>query len=175
MTSNPFHLHCPRSAICGVQAASRFYFGRDLRDLSLSEWALLAGLIRSPGRYNPFLHPQRALERRGQVLDAMVRLEMIDESSEGLCDNEPRPDLDPAHPVTCSPRDRPVESSTDPSFPGTGGSGESDCTKKGSFDLTKKGSFDLTKNGRCAPPRRSPGDPRASSAGADANRAGCIA
>ncbi|MHC4225552.1 MAG: transglycosylase domain-containing protein, partial [Planctomycetota bacterium] len=61
-------------AICGVQAAARFYFGRDLRDLSLGEWALLAGLISSPGRYNPFLHPERATARRDQVLEAMVRL-----------------------------------------------------------------------------------------------------
>jgi len=65
-------------AICGAQAASRFYFGRDLVDLSLGESAVLAGLIRSPGRYNPFAHPERALERRDQVLRAMLGLEMID-------------------------------------------------------------------------------------------------
>ena len=60
-------------AICGVQAAARFYFGRDLQHLSLGEWALLAGLIRSPGGYNPFVDPERAAERRAQVLEAMVR------------------------------------------------------------------------------------------------------
>jgi penicillin-binding protein 1B len=65
-------------AICGLQAASRLYFGRDLRDLSLGEQALLAGMIRSPGLYNPFQHPERAVARRDQVLDAMVRLEFID-------------------------------------------------------------------------------------------------
>ncbi len=61
-------------AICGVQAAARFYFGRDVRDLSLAESALLAGLIRSPGSYNPFAHPERALSRRNHVLEAMSRL-----------------------------------------------------------------------------------------------------
>jgi penicillin-binding protein 1B len=61
-------------AICGVEAAARFYFGLPLEDLSLGEWALLAGLIRSPGSYNPFAHPDRARERRDLVLDAMVRL-----------------------------------------------------------------------------------------------------
>jgi len=61
-------------AICGVQAAARFYFGRDVRDLTLSESALLAGLIRSPGRYNPFVDPGRATSRRDQVLDSMERL-----------------------------------------------------------------------------------------------------
>ncbi len=65
-------------AVCGLQAASNLYFGRDLRDLSLGEQALLAGMIRSPGLYNPFQHPERALARRDQVLDAMVRLELVD-------------------------------------------------------------------------------------------------
>jgi len=59
-------------AICGFQSASRFYFGRDLSDLTLSEQAILAGLIRSPGRLNPFRHPKAALARRDQVLQAMV-------------------------------------------------------------------------------------------------------
>ena len=65
-------------AICGVQAAARFYFGRDAKDLSLGESALLAGLIRSPGRYNPFVDRARARERRDQVLEAMERLELVD-------------------------------------------------------------------------------------------------
>lgn len=64
-------------AICGVQSAARFYFGRPLQDLSLGEWAVLAGMIRSPGRYNPFVHPDRAVERREQVLRSMVRAELI--------------------------------------------------------------------------------------------------
>jgi penicillin-binding protein 1B len=67
-------------AVCGAQSAARFYFGRSLYDLSLAEWALLAGMIRSPGRYNPFVHPDRALARRDQVLDAMLRLEWAQES-----------------------------------------------------------------------------------------------
>ncbi len=61
-------------AVCGVQAGSRFYFGRDLRDLTVGEWALLAGLIRNPGGCNPFAHPREAVERRDQVLHAMERL-----------------------------------------------------------------------------------------------------
>ena len=61
-------------AICGVGAAARFYFGRDLQDLTLGEAALITGLIRSPGTYNPFRHPEAATRRRDQVLDAMARL-----------------------------------------------------------------------------------------------------
>jgi penicillin-binding protein 1B len=76
-------------AICGVQAASRFYFGRDLGDLSLGERAVLAGLIRSPGRYNPFVHPGRARERRDQVLAAMVRLGTADAASAEAARHEP--------------------------------------------------------------------------------------
>jgi penicillin-binding protein 1B len=64
-------------AICGVQSAARFYFGRPLHELSLGEWALLAGMIRSPGSYNPFAHPGRAVERRAQVLRSMLRAELI--------------------------------------------------------------------------------------------------
>ena len=66
-------------AICGVDAAARYYFGLPLEDLSLGEWAVLAGLIRSPGAYNPFVHPERAKERRDLVLEAMVRLGAVTE------------------------------------------------------------------------------------------------
>jgi penicillin-binding protein 1B len=70
-------------AICGVQAASRFYFGRDVADLSLGESALVAGLIRSPGRYNPFAHRDRALQRRDRVLERMLRLGLITDAQAG--------------------------------------------------------------------------------------------
>src|SRR4029077_11446416 len=59
-------------SICGVQAASRYFFGRNVSDLSLAEAATLAGLIRNPGGYNPFTHPDRAVERRDLVLGAML-------------------------------------------------------------------------------------------------------
>jgi penicillin-binding protein 1B len=76
-------------AICGVEAAARYYFGRSLADLSLSEWALLAGMVRSPGRYNPFLHADRAVERRNQVLDAMGRLGFASDVALAAARNEP--------------------------------------------------------------------------------------
>lgn len=68
-------------AICGTQAAAQHYFGRDLKDLGPAEWAVLAGMIRNPGGYNPFVHPDRALERRDQVLDAMRELDYLDEKT----------------------------------------------------------------------------------------------
>ncbi len=59
-------------SIDGFGEAAQAYFGKDVRQLDLSECALLAGLIQSPSRLNPFRHPERALERRAMVLDSMV-------------------------------------------------------------------------------------------------------
>lgn len=56
----------------GVGPAACTYFGRPLADLDLAQNALLAGLPQSPVLYDPFSHPEAALRRRGQVLDAMV-------------------------------------------------------------------------------------------------------
>ncbi|MBT9329456.1 PBP1A family penicillin-binding protein [Paracidobacterium acidisoli] len=59
-------------SIDGFGEASQAYFGKDVRQLDLPECALLAGMIQSPNRLNPYRHPQRALERRNLVLDSMV-------------------------------------------------------------------------------------------------------
>jgi penicillin-binding protein 1B len=58
--------------IGGFAEASRAYFNKDLKDISLPEAALLAGLIQAPSYLSPYRHPERALERRNTVLDAMV-------------------------------------------------------------------------------------------------------
>ncbi len=59
-------------SIDGFGEASQDYFGKDVNQLDLAECALLAGLIQSPSRLNPFHHPERAIERRNLVLDSMV-------------------------------------------------------------------------------------------------------
>jgi penicillin-binding protein 1B len=59
-------------AINGFGEAAQAYFGKDVSQLNLPECALLAGMIQSPSRLNPYRHPARALERRNVVLDAMV-------------------------------------------------------------------------------------------------------
>ena len=59
-------------AIDGFGEAAQAYFGKDVRQLDLPECALLAGMIQSPSRLNPFRHAERAIERRNVVLDAMV-------------------------------------------------------------------------------------------------------
>ena len=59
-------------AINGFGEAAQVFFGKDVNRLDLPECALLAGLIQSPSRLNPERHPQRAIERRNTVLDAMA-------------------------------------------------------------------------------------------------------
>ncbi|HVC46574.1 MAG TPA: PBP1A family penicillin-binding protein [Terracidiphilus sp.] len=59
-------------SIDGFGEAAQAYFGKDVRQLDLQECALLAGMIQSPNRLNPFRHPKRVIERRNLVLDSMV-------------------------------------------------------------------------------------------------------
>jgi penicillin-binding protein 1B len=58
--------------ITGFAEASRSYFNKDIQSLNLPEAALLAGLIQRPSYLSPYRHPERALERRNLVLEAMV-------------------------------------------------------------------------------------------------------
>ena len=61
----------------GVQAAARTFFGIDAQELDLSRSAMLAGLITSPGHFDPYDHPKRARGRRGVVLRLMEEFGMI--------------------------------------------------------------------------------------------------
>jgi penicillin-binding protein 1A len=56
----------------GVAAAADVYFGKTLKELNLSEMALLAGLPQAPSRDNPIDNPKAALERRNHVLERML-------------------------------------------------------------------------------------------------------
>ncbi len=57
--------------IRGVQKASEYYFGKNVSELSLSESALLAGIINKPNGFNPYNKLEEATERRNTVLDMM--------------------------------------------------------------------------------------------------------
>jgi penicillin-binding protein 1B len=59
-------------SINGFGEASSAYFNKDVTALNLSEAAFLAGLIRSPNRYNPYQEPETARSRRNQVLYSMA-------------------------------------------------------------------------------------------------------
>ncbi len=60
--------------IYGVARAAEYYFGKtNLKELTLPEAALLAGMPQSPNRYNPYDHPKAAKKRRDTVLSLMVK------------------------------------------------------------------------------------------------------
>lgn len=65
----------------GVEAASRVYFGKSAKDLNLEESAMIGGVLKSPGRYSPYLEPGNAVVRRNIVLKQMLDQGYIDEAA----------------------------------------------------------------------------------------------
>jgi penicillin-binding protein 1A len=65
------------SGLYGVEAASLAYFGKPASDMTVSEGALLAGLIRSPNRYSPFNNLEGSITQRNVVLGRMEDLGLI--------------------------------------------------------------------------------------------------
>jgi len=63
----------------GFEAAARTYFGKPMGELSLAEFAMLAGLPKAPSRYNPVVNFPRAKARQEYVLGRMRTLKFIDE------------------------------------------------------------------------------------------------
>jgi penicillin-binding protein 1A len=61
----------------GVEQASRFYFGKGVKDLTLGEAAMIAGVVQSPARWSPVNHPEKAKDRQRYVLRRMVEEELI--------------------------------------------------------------------------------------------------
>ena len=57
----------------GMQTAAENYYGKELKDLSIPQLALLAGMPQAPNQYDPYSHPEVALERRNLVLSEMQR------------------------------------------------------------------------------------------------------
>ncbi|HWT23917.1 MAG TPA: transglycosylase domain-containing protein [Solirubrobacteraceae bacterium] len=74
----PFGTVGGQSAI-GARAAARIYFSKNVRDLTLREAALLAGLPQAPSNYSPTRAPEAAMTRRNEVLGKMAELGMITE------------------------------------------------------------------------------------------------
>ncbi|MBQ7450789.1 PBP1A family penicillin-binding protein [bacterium] len=65
------------SGAYGVAGAAKIYFNKDLKDLSLAETALIAGLPQAPSVYSPFNNPDKAIKRRNQVLGRMYKMHYI--------------------------------------------------------------------------------------------------
>jgi membrane peptidoglycan carboxypeptidase len=93
----------------GVQPAARAYFGVDASALTLTQAALLAGLVQSPSRDDPFVDPEAATVRRNQVLDRMAEQGYITPEQEAEASLAPL-GLSPAPP----PRRGCVEASVGP-------------------------------------------------------------
>lgn len=65
------------ASVMGVRSAARHYFSKEVSELTLAESALIAGVIRGPGVYNPYRDPAAALARRNHVLRRMREEDMI--------------------------------------------------------------------------------------------------
>jgi 1A family penicillin-binding protein len=72
----------------GAESAAKGIFNKDVKDLSLAESALLAGLPGSPTRYSPFTHPEAAKNRQEMVLKRMLDLGYIDKEQYEAAKNE---------------------------------------------------------------------------------------
>ncbi|RYZ44604.1 MAG: penicillin-binding protein, partial [Sphingobacteriales bacterium] len=57
----------------GIRSASKVYFNKEPKDLTVDESAILVGMLQAPSRYNPKTHPERAAKRRNIVLGQMVK------------------------------------------------------------------------------------------------------
>ncbi len=65
----------------GVEAAAEIYYGKSLNQLTLDQYAMLAGLPQAPSALNPLTHPAAAIKRRNHVLSRMYELHYIDEKA----------------------------------------------------------------------------------------------
>ena len=71
----------------GIEQACQMYFGKSVRDLTLAEASLMAGLFQAPSTYNPFNNPEAATKRRNTVLKLMVKHGYITEEEADLANS----------------------------------------------------------------------------------------
>jgi membrane peptidoglycan carboxypeptidase len=77
--------------IVGVEPASQHFFQKEPNRLLVGEAALLAGLVRAPAYLSPVKHPDRALQRRNEVIDSMVEAHAIGEAEASKARSAPLP------------------------------------------------------------------------------------
>ncbi len=63
--------------VYGIENASKFYFNKSAKDLNLSEAAILVGIPKSPSNYSPLINEKLAKDRQKNILNMMVKNEMI--------------------------------------------------------------------------------------------------
>jgi penicillin-binding protein 1B len=70
-------------AVQGFGEAAAVHFGKDIRELTVEEAALLAGMVQGPNLYNPFRNPERSVQRRNMILGLMRDNDYISRWSTG--------------------------------------------------------------------------------------------
>ncbi len=96
----------------GIGAAAERYFGEKVQQLTLTQAALLAGLVQSPSAYDPIVNPKDALQRRSEVLHRMQQLGHLTAAQEKAADASPLG----LHPVAPPPASDPCLTSTAPFY-----------------------------------------------------------
>jgi len=73
----------------GIKAAAEIYYDKNLEDLNLAQYAMIAALPKAPSRINPLINPRRAINRRNYVLRRMLALEFIDQTQFDVASSAP--------------------------------------------------------------------------------------
>ena len=73
----------------GIKAAAEIYYDKNLEDLNLAQYAMIAALPKAPSRINPLINPRKAINRRNYVLRRMLTLEFIDQTQFDVASSAP--------------------------------------------------------------------------------------
>ncbi len=73
----------------GIQAAAQIYYGKDIDELELHQWAMIVGVLKAPSAYNPLANIERAMIRRNWILGRMLELGYIDQATYQVAVNTP--------------------------------------------------------------------------------------
>ena len=73
----------------GIRSASKVYFGKEPRDLTVDEGAMFVGMLKNPSLFNPLRRPEKVRDRRNTVLGQMVRNGILDEATKNKLAAQP--------------------------------------------------------------------------------------
>ncbi|GEM54278.1 penicillin-binding protein 1A [Flavobacterium branchiophilum NBRC 15030 = ATCC 35035] len=73
----------------GIRSAAKVYFGKEPRNLTIEESAMLVGMLKNPSLFNPVRRPEKVKERRNVVLHQMVKNGYLEETAKSKLENKP--------------------------------------------------------------------------------------
>ncbi len=73
----------------GIKAAAEIYYDKNLEDLNLAQYAMIAALPKAPSRINPLINPRKAINRRNYVLRRMLALDFINQAQFDIASSAP--------------------------------------------------------------------------------------